>query len=215
MSKILLKKEDNPRIYNVVDKFSAKLGIKDIVVYERDSKPFAKQYTGQATSKGLVFPSVLIRDAQLYPHVFKFFAGHELIHFNHKEYGPKQALNSTIATFCNSVKIKGPLHKDNAKVLLQEMRANIEGAVIAELNNSEIIDAQVLAQNKNNDPLIPASYKAGYPDRNMISNFCTKYKKFDESVARIILDDFCDKMHISKKEQFINKIVDDFFINTL
>ncbi|MGR9635503.1 hypothetical protein ACU82A_31555 [Bacillus cereus] len=73
MSKILLRREDNPRIYNVVDKFSAKLGIKDIVVYERDSKPFSKQYTGQATSKGLVFPTVLIRDAQLYPHVFKFF----------------------------------------------------------------------------------------------------------------------------------------------
>ncbi|AFU17648.1 hypothetical protein [Bacillus toyonensis] len=215
MSKILLRREDNPRIYNVVDKFSAKLGIKDIVVYERNSKPFSKQYTGQATSKGLVFPSVLIRDAQLYPHVFKFFAGHELIHFNHKEYGSKQAYSSTIATFCNFVKIKGPLHKDNAKVLLKEMRANIEGAVIAELSNSEIIDAQILAQNKNNDPLIPDSYKAGYPDRNMISNFCTKYKKFDESVARIILDDFCDKMHISKKEQFINKIVDDFFINTL
>ncbi|WP_277932133.1 hypothetical protein [Bacillus cereus group sp. BfR-BA-01494] len=42
MSKILLRREDNPRIYNVVDKFSTKLGIKDIVVYERDSKPFSK-----------------------------------------------------------------------------------------------------------------------------------------------------------------------------
>ncbi|PFA93004.1 hypothetical protein [Bacillus cereus] len=214
MSKILLRREDNPRIYNVVDKFSAKLGIKDIVVYERNSKPFSKQYTGLATSKGLVLPSVIIRDAQLYPHVFKFFVGHELIHFYHKEYGSKQAYNSFIAKLGTLFKIKGPMQKDNAKVLLQEMRANIEGAVIAELSNSEIIDAQILAQNKNNDPLIPASYKVGYPDRNMISNFCTKYKKFDESVARIILDDFCDKIHISKKEQFINKIVDDFFINT-
>lgn len=35
MSEILLRREDNPRIYNVVDKFSRKLGIKDIVVYEK------------------------------------------------------------------------------------------------------------------------------------------------------------------------------------
>ncbi|MGN4544622.1 hypothetical protein [Bacillus cereus group sp. MYBK95-2] len=53
MSKILLRREDNARIYNIVDKISAKLGIKDIVVvYKNNSKLFFKQYTGLATSKG-------------------------------------------------------------------------------------------------------------------------------------------------------------------
>ncbi|EJR30051.1 hypothetical protein [Bacillus mycoides] len=211
MSKTLLRREVNPRIYNAVDRISAKLGIKDVVVYEFDSE----EYTGLATSNGLLFPSALIRDAQLYPHVFKFFVGHELIHFYHKEYGPKQAYISAVAKFGTLFRIKGPMQKDNANRLLIEMRANIEGAVIAGLSNSEIINAQVLAQNKNDDDLIPVSYKVGYPDRNMISNFCTNYKKFDESVARIISDDFCEKMHISEKEQFINKIVEDFFISPL
>ncbi|MGH0414413.1 hypothetical protein [Bacillus cereus] len=52
MSKILLRREDNPRIYNIVDTISIKLGIKDIVVYKNNSKLFSKQYTGLATSKG-------------------------------------------------------------------------------------------------------------------------------------------------------------------
>ena len=51
MSKILLRREDNPRIYNVVDKFSAKLGIKDIVVYEKDSKPFLNNILDKQQAK--------------------------------------------------------------------------------------------------------------------------------------------------------------------
>ncbi|MDA2169228.1 hypothetical protein PDN18_25310 [Bacillus cereus] len=207
MSRKLLTRKDSPSIYNVVDKMSATLGIEDINVYEYESE----QYTGVASSKGIAFPSALIRDAQLYPHVFEFFVGHELIHFHNKEYGLKQALPSAVAALSIVVMMKRPMQIDNAKRLLKEMRANIEGAALAGLNNKQIINAQNLAQAKNNDSLIPDSYKVGYPDRKMISNYCTTYHKFDEVVARKILDDFCTKMDVADKYQFIDEIVEDFF----
>ncbi|MED3181421.1 hypothetical protein [Bacillus thuringiensis] len=207
MSRKLLTRKDSPNIYSVVDKMSAALGIKDINVYEYDSE----QYTGEASSKGLAFPSALIRDAQLHPHVFEFFVGHELIHFYNKEYGLKQAWSFAVAALSTVVMMKRPLQIDNAKRLLKEMRANIDGAALAGLNNTQIVNAQNLAQAKNNDSRIPDSYKVGYPDRNMISNYCTAYQKFDEGVARKILDDFCTKMDVADKDQFIDEIVEDFF----
>lgn len=207
MSRKLLTRKDSPNIYNVVDKMSATLGIKDINVYEFESE----QYTGEASSNGLAFPSALIRDAQLHPDVFEFFVGHELIHFYNKEYGLKQALSSTVAALSTVVMMKRPMQIDNAKRLLKEMRANIDGAVLAGLSNTQIVNAQNLAQAKNNDSRILDSYKVGYPDRAMISKYCTTYQKFDESVARKILGHFCTKMGVEDKYQFIDEIVHDFF----
>ena len=46
----------------------------------------------------------------------------------------------------------------------------------------------------------------------MISNYCTVYQKFDEGVARKILDDFCTKLDVADKDQFIDEIVEDFLL---
>lgn len=207
MSKKLLAKSDYPNIYNEVDSMIKPLKIKNISVYMTSSN----RYDGSCGENKIVLTSALIEDFNSYPHVLKFFVGHEIIHSINKEFGVCKAVLSLRRTIVGLFLCRILLHKDNGKRLLSEMRANIDGAALAKLADEEIHSAQKLAQTKNNSSVIPKSYKSGYPDRAMIADYCVRYKKFDESIARIVLNDFCEKMKIKKKEKFIEVILNEFY----
>ena len=207
MKKELLSAEIYPSIHKVIVNISGKAGLRNLNVYIYPSD----LYTGEAKKDGVYLTTALVKDFYLHPHLLKFFFSHELIHFKNKEFLNLKKAFSVIIKLITSKIIPKPYLKLNALRLLREMRANIEGAALAGLNNNEILSAQELAQKKNNSSIRPKSYEVGYPDREMIKDFCIRYKKLDESVAEEVLQDYCEKLNISNEKDFIDKAIIAFF----
>lgn len=207
MKNILLSTSNYAEIYRVVNNIFEEGGIENIkvIIYPN------KQYNGEAKRDGIYITSALVEDYEKYPHVLKFFVAHEFIHFKNKEYGMEQAFAIVCAHTKKFFGSRKSYNLNIAITLLREMRANIEGATLSKLTNTEIVSSQSITQHKNNDPIIPESYKNGYPDRTMISSYCSRYKKFNEVIAKEILVDLTQKMKIENENLFIKEVILEFF----
>lgn len=207
MSKEISQKQ-YPLQYKVIQDMMDDLGIHcHAYVYQED------RYTGKAGGKGIFITSAVLNDYSQSPYILKFFAAHELIHYQHKEFGIKKGLNLIGAVLVSIIGVRNPLRKLFAHSLLSEMRCNINGASLAKLSHTEMIKSQDETQKKNNESVRPKSYESGYPDREMIKEYILKYKQFDYTVANIILHDYCTLLKINNSESFIDEVLAEFFNN--
>lgn len=190
-------------VYNELSQLQKKANINQINYFTYpDSK---RHYGGYAKRKGIYLTTDTLDDYDTHPYLLKFFASHELIHFIYRDY-------SIFETSFNPILSH---KKYNAERLLREMRANIEGARLAELEFEEIKLSQKLAQERNNSSMRSKSYKYGYPDREMITEYCIQHKVFDKNIATRILDDYCNELNIKNKKEFIKEIVSNFHFNQI
>ncbi|WP_053912133.1 hypothetical protein [Aneurinibacillus migulanus] len=101
-------------------------------------------------------------------------------------------------------------NKYNACILLTEIRADIEGLAAANLTDDEINISQKILKQANNGGTKEETYKRGYPSREQIIDFASRYKIFTEEVAYEILEDFCMVMKIRDSNFFIRGVIDTF-----
>ncbi|MFC5448967.1 hypothetical protein [Paenibacillus aestuarii] len=78
----------------------------------------------------------------------------------------------------------------------------------------ELVKSQDEAQKKNNDSMRPKSYYVGYPDREMIKEYASRYKKLDESIAAKILNDYCTRLKIKNAKRFSEDVILAIFSNS-
>lgn len=205
MKSILLKKK-YPEQYKTIKDLMDKLEVNCPIYIVKEDR-----YSGSAGGSGISFPIATIEDYMIHPYVLRFFAAHELIHYKHREFGVWRAVKLTTAMFLDVIGVKGPFRYLGAHILLSEMRANIEGAALANLTSEELVLSQDETQRKNNDPTRPKSYLFGYPDREMIKEYALRYTKLDEFVASEILEDYCKALKIRNKHYFSKIIIKSFF----
>lgn len=190
-----INKSDSPEIFEVIDLYLNRLEVSSPEFY---MVPNTTNYEGIVSrSISLSFkknkPSIfltqpLIESYSEFPEVFKFLLAHELIHYFYKDY--------TIPW------------RSKTGILLKETRANVEGAALAALTKKEIRQAQEFLHENNEGPKSRLEcYKVGYPDRSMISDLCTRFRKFDEEVAREVLTDYYRYMGKDKSEQEKEKLI--------
>ncbi|MCY9666482.1 hypothetical protein M5X11_16180 [Paenibacillus alginolyticus] len=127
-----------------------------------------------------------------HPHVVHYMLAHEFIHYIHKEYRtPKNA-------FIRVGAIVGIRHMQ-AVVLLQEIRAAIDGNRLAKLTQKQIQDSQIHLHRVNKNDRKQISYKEyGYPSRVQIIKFSKKYPIYNQNTANEILDDYIKVLKLKK-----------------
>ncbi|MFG3613408.1 M48 family metalloprotease [Rummeliibacillus stabekisii] len=135
------------------------------------------------------------------PNICFSVLGHELIHLKYHDNRHFMVRISTILPFTAIAR---------AKILLIEMRANIEGMAILNLNNNEIDRVQDKLRENNYSPKRKKSYKQGYPEQSQIADFAKRYKVFDDVAKKELLTDFCDVMKINDSSKFISKVISVF-----
>jgi len=206
LKKCKLSEQRYQHQYNTIKNIMKSIGIEcSIYIYESD------QYTGKAGHFGIALTTATIQDYNTHPYVLRFFAAHELIHYKHKEYGYWRALKATLCVLLLIVGLKYPFRRLNARILLSELRASIEGSVASDLSPEELFLSQDVAQRRNNDSIRPKSYQVGYPDREMIKEYATRYVRMDKEIAARILDDYCAALGIQRPQAFKEKVISAFF----
>ena len=135
------------------------------------------------------------------PNICFSVLGHELIHLKYHDNKHFMVRICTILPFTAAAR---------AKILLIEMRANIEGMAILNFNNNEIDRVQDKLRENNYSPNRKKSYKQGYPERSQIADFTKRYKVLDEAAQKELLTDFCDVMKIKNSSKFIKKAITVF-----
>lgn len=131
----------------------------------------------------LTKPLINIYDSK--PFVVKLIIAHELVHLKYKDYGIKRAWWTILLT-----------SKCCVKILLQESRADIEGASYSGLTNEEIHEAHMIMKNYNKELYKSYEYKFGYASRDKRSYYSRKYKQLNDEAIIEIITDYCNSKKI-------------------
>jgi len=133
------------------------------------------------------------------PNTCHYVLRHELVHL---KYNDNKHCKARIATMTSN--------HARAKILLCEMRADIEGMAILNLNNKEIERIQNKLRENNLSLTRKQCYNHGYPERSQIADFTKRYEFFDDVAKKELLTDFCDVMKINDSSKFISKVISAF-----
>lgn len=110
------------------------------------------------------------------PNVVKFILAHEFIHLIQEELF---SLYRALLPKCYK-----PV------VLLQELRANINGAALAGLLNEEFRETQILLWIYEGNMRKQLTYERGYPSRMQNIKFACKYNRYNDEAAYELINDY-------------------------
>ncbi|WP_052427454.1 hypothetical protein [Neobacillus niacini] len=151
-------------------------------------------------SKKITLTDTLINIYSQKPHVVHYMLAHEFIHYKNGEY----------LSWKNAFIKLGSLISKHLKgvVLLQEIRASIEGVHLANLTPKEIQDSQITLHFENENSRKQLSYKSvGYPSRVQIIKYAQGNISFTPTVAYDILSDFEKTLNIKLWKKLILKLL--------
>ncbi|WP_379134413.1 hypothetical protein [Paenibacillus sp. sgz500958] len=110
------------------------------------------------------------------PNVVKFILAHEFIHLIQEELF---SLYRVLLPKCYK-----PV------VLLQELRANINGAALAGLLNEEFRETQILLWIYEGNMRKQLTYECGYPSRIQNIKFACKYNRYNDEAGYELINDY-------------------------
>jgi ABC-type ATPase with predicted acetyltransferase domain len=185
-----MKKEKKKKIKEIIKEICNEMGIKSSHVL----------YSMERTLGGRVYmpffielTSATANQIEENCNAIRLIIAHELIHVKYRDFG----LGRAIMDFRHNL-------IDNARILLVECRADIEGAYYSKVDKSQIFDSFMYIKEFNKDK--PFVYYNGYPSREKRSYYATKYTSLTEEAKEEILGDYCKYYDIENVAEFIKKI---------
>jgi hypothetical protein len=151
-------------------------------------------------SKKITLTDTLINIYSHKPYVVHYMLAHEIIHNKNGEF--RSWRNAAI-------KFGAIISKHFLGViLLQEIRASIDGSHLAQLTLKEIQDTQVTLYLNNKNSRKQLSYKSsGYPSRAQRIKYAQRNSSFTSTVAYDILSDFERTLNIKLNKKCVLKLL--------
>lgn len=188
----------HPNLYNFFNQLKAQTSSpNDLELWIVEGK---RMNGTTVNSKKITLTDTLINVYSQKPHVVHYMLAHEFIHYKNGEY----------LGWWNAFIKLGSLFSKHLKgvVLLQEIRAAIEGVHLANLTPKEIQDSQITLHIKNENDRKQLSYKSvGYPSRVQIIKYAQRNTSFSAAVAYDILSDFEKTLNIKLWKKLVLKLL--------
>jgi hypothetical protein len=190
MFKKELDKVKYKEIYEYIDKLYNEMNLnKKVRVNIINSKYMAGLAHG-TRSIDLTKPLIDIYNKS--PYVVKLVIAHELVHIKYKDDSLKRAWWTFILT-----------KKARVNILMQESRADIEGAYFSKLSHDEISKTHMIQKQYNEQTSVShKEFKYGYASRERRSQYCNKFNCLNITAIDEIIEDFCRALRIGNIEKY-------------